>query len=141
MSRVPTGGGNFVSAKDITNGDTAVIKTEADWIDTQYTKEDGSKQQQYVCQVEYKGEDRRLKLTMASCEELIAFGSDSAEWIGKKIVMEKVKVMVGGSMKESILCSPFGSGADQNNPTPMTPPENPAPNTDPNHDPNVPWDE
>lgn len=106
MSRVPTGGGKFIKADEVMNGETAVIKTEADWIDTQYTKEDGTKQQQYVCRVEYKGEERQLKLTMASCEELVVMGEDSADWIGQTVTFEKVKVNVGGKIKDSIWVKP-----------------------------------
>lgn len=113
MTTPPSAGGNFIKAVDLKLGDTAIIKTEADWIDSKFTKEDGSKQQQYVCNVEYNGEERRLKLTMASCEALTALGSDSADWMGKKVSLESVNVMVGGSMKKSIYATPFGSGKDQ----------------------------
>jgi len=113
MTTPPSTGGNFLKAANLKTGDTAIIKTEADWIDSQFTKEDGSKQQQYVCTVEYEGEERRLKLTMASCDELKAFGSDSVDWLGKKVKLESVNVMVGGVMKKSIYVTPFGSGKDQ----------------------------
>ena len=113
MTTPPSAGGNFVRAVDLKPGDTAIIKTEADWIDSKFTKEDGSKQQQYVCTIEYEGEERRMKLTMASCEALTVFGADSADWIGKKINLESVNVMVGGTMKKSIYATPFGSGKDQ----------------------------
>jgi len=113
MTTPPSTGGNFIKAVDLKPNDTAIIKTEADWIDSKFTKEDGSKQQQYVCTIDYEGEERRLKLTVASCEELTAFGSDSKDWIGKKIKLESVNVMVGGTMKKSIFVTPFGSGKDQ----------------------------
>jgi len=106
MSRVPRPGGQFISPKDIQGGEIVTIKTEADWIDSQFTKDDGTKQQQYVCEVSFNGEDRRLKLTLASCDELSVFGSDSADWIGNKIKLETVKVMVGGKMKDSIYATP-----------------------------------
>ena len=108
MTRPPTGGGAFLKAADLKLGDTAIIKTEADWIDSQFTKEDGTKQQQYVCDIEYEGEERRIKLTQASCMSIVegGYGEDSSDWIGKKITMEAVQVMVGGKMKQSIWCKP-----------------------------------
>jgi hypothetical protein len=116
MTRPPTGGGAFLKAADLKPGDIATIKTEADWIDSQFTKDDGTKQQQYVCDIEYEGEERRIKLTQASCAALVegGYGEDSADWLGKKITMEAVQVMVGGKMKQSIWCKPA-------NPDPTTP--------------------
>lgn len=111
MTKVPGTGGKFIKADELKQGDTAVIKTEADWIDSTFTKEDGSKQQQYVCCAEYNGEERRLKLTMASCQELSVLGDDSKEWIGETVNLEKVRVMVGGSTKFSILVTPVNGKA------------------------------
>jgi len=125
MSTPPSGGGQFISPSDVRPGDTATIKTEADWIDSQFTKEDGSKKQQYVCVVDYDGEDRKLKLTIASCDELKVFGKNSLDWIGKKVQLEVVKVMVGGKMKNSIFVKPYGSGVDQ--PQTQTAPPSPQP--------------
>lgn len=113
MTTPPSGGGNFLRAADLKPGDTAIIKTEADYIDSKFTNDDGTKQQQYVCTVDYNGEERRLKLTVASCDELAVFGKDSSAWVGKKIALESVNVMVGGSIKKSIYATPFGSGKDQ----------------------------
>ena len=108
MSRPPTGGGAFLKAADLKPGDTATINTEADWIDSQFTKPDGSKQQQYVCDVIYEGEERRMKLTQASCQAIVegGYGEDSADWIGKTVKLSSVQVMVGGSMKKSIYAEP-----------------------------------
>jgi len=113
MTRPPTGGGAFLKAADLKPGDTAIIKTEADWIDSQFTKDDGTKQQQYVCDIEYEGEDRRMKLTQASCQALVegGFGEDSADWIGKKIKLSSIQVMVGGKIKQSIFAEPVEAAA------------------------------
>ncbi len=100
MTKVPVAGGSsFIKAVDLKPGDTAVIKTEADWIDSKFTREDGTKQQQYVCDVEYCGETRKLKLTMSSCESLSTFGADRVDWVGKAIKLVSVNVLVGGSLK------------------------------------------
>lgn len=109
MSRPPMGGGNFLKASDLEPGDWAEIKSEADWIDSSFTKEDGTKQQQYVCNVEYKGEERRMKLTQASCIALVegGFGDDSGDWINKKIKLSSVQVMVGGKIRQSIFAEPM----------------------------------
>ena len=103
MSQVPTGG-KWLKAKELQVGDKAVIVTEADWVKGEYN---GQETNQYICEVEYNGERRKMKMTMASCEELSpAYGKDSKEWIGKEISLEAIKVMVGGNLKQTILATP-----------------------------------
>ena len=118
MTKVPGVGGKFLRTDDFADGDRAVIETEANWQDTQFLKEDGTKQQQYVCQVNFKGETRQLRLTMASCQSLVEYGDDSKDWIGKEITLSKIRVMVGGKTKWSILAEAVA--AEENHPTSVT---------------------
>ena len=109
MSQAPIGGGPFLKASELQGIETVKITAEADWVDGSFTNPDGSKKQQYVCEVERQGDKRRLKLTIASCQEIApVYGRDSKEWIGKDITVESVNVMVGSSMKQSIFCKPVG---------------------------------
>lgn len=113
MSQAPTGGGPFLKASELQGTETVKILTEADWIDGSFSNPDGTKKQQYVCEVEHKGEPRRLKLTIASCQEIApVYGKDSTDWIGKEITVESVNVMVGSSMKQSVFCKPIGAAPD-----------------------------
>ena len=113
MSQAPLGGGPFLKASELQGVETVKITAEADWIDGSFTNPDGTKKQQYVGEVEHKGEKRRLKLTVASCQEIAPiYGRDSKAWVGKQITVEAVNVMVGSSMKQSIFCKPIGAAPD-----------------------------
>jgi len=106
MARVPQKS-NWLKAADLQKGDTVKILTEADWEETSFK---GETRNQFVCQVEYKGEEKKLKLTMASCSEISPiYGDDTKEWIGKTLELESVKIMVGGEIKYSILATAVGA--------------------------------
>ena len=108
MSQAPLGGGPFLKAAELQPGEVVTITSEADWIDSNFTRPDGSKQQQYVCEIERGEEKQRLKLTVASCQAIApAYGRDSKNWIGKQLKLEAVNVMVGSSMKKSIYATPI----------------------------------
>ena len=103
MSQVPTGG-KWLKAKELKQGDKCKIVSEADWEEGEYQ---GQKTNQYCVNVNYNDEERKLKLTMASCNEISpVYGKDSTEWIGKELSLEPIKVMVGGEVKQSILATP-----------------------------------
>jgi hypothetical protein len=107
MSKAPTGSGSWLKAADLKKGDTALITGEANWEKSEYN---GTEVNQYVGEVEYNGEKRKLKFTMASCNEIAPiYGEDSNDWIGKIVNLEAVKVMVSGKMKLSILATPANS--------------------------------
>ena len=106
MSIVPMGGSKWLKAKELQPGDKARIVSEADWVKGEYN---GQEVSQYLCEVDYNGERRKLKITMASCEALApVYGKDSKEWVGKEVGLEAIKVMVGGTIKQSIFVTPIG---------------------------------
>lgn len=110
MVQVPSGG-KWIKAAEISLGDRVKIITEADWEESTYN---GEPVNQFVCNVEYRGEQRKLKLTMASCNEIApVYGKDSKEWIGKELLLESIKVAVGGKMKHSILATPISAQVPQ----------------------------
>lgn len=109
MAQVPISG-NWLKAKDLKPGDTCIIKDEADWVIGSWN---GQETKQYACTVDFNGEERTLKFTKASRKELVVFGTDSKEWIGKKIELFAVDIMIDGEMKKTIIAKPWGSGADQ----------------------------
>jgi hypothetical protein len=129
MSQVPRPGGTWLKAKDIMAGERAEILTEAKWEQSDYN---GQVNNQYVCMVKHKGEEKKLKITMASCEFMALLGEDSTEWIGKEVVLTPIDVMVGGKVKQSILTKPVEV------PAASAQPEQPI---DPNTGQPVPWDE
>lgn len=114
MSQAPLGGGPFLKANELQGVETVTITSEADWCDSNFTRPDGTKQQQYVCEIERGGEKQRLKLTVASCQAIApVYGRDSKSWIGKQIRLEAVNVMVGSSMKKSIYATPIGEAVER----------------------------
>ncbi len=113
MSQVPTGGKYLKGSSIKQTGETVKILNEADWEKGEYK---GQETNSYVCEVDYDGETRKLKLTMASCNEIApVYGKDSKEWIGKELKIEPIKVIVGGEVKLSILASPVGIVTTQPN--------------------------
>ena len=104
MSQVPTGG-KWLKAKELKQGDKCKIIEEANWETGEYQ---GQETKQYCVIVNYNGEERKLKLTMASNNEIApVYGKDSNDWIGKELNLEPIKVMVGGDVKLSILATPI----------------------------------
>ena len=103
MSKVPVGGGKFLKGTEIKEGEVAVIKDEANWVTGEYK---GQETNQYTATVEYKGEDRTLKFTKLSRQNLLPLGEDSKEWIGKPISLQAVDVMVDGKMYKTIVATP-----------------------------------
>jgi hypothetical protein len=112
MSQVP-GTGTWLKADDVGPNETVKIVSEAVWEETNYKNEDGSAKNQYVCNVSYRGEERKFKLTMKSCENLSVYGKDSKEWIGKEIKLTVKDVEVGGKDRKTIRAFPIGEAAVQ----------------------------
>lgn len=84
-----TKGGQFMKAEGVDKGATVVFK-DAGEIQTsdKYTYEDGSPRKNLVFTVEYKGEDKKLRLNNASKINLIeAWGEETKDWIGKSAVI------------------------------------------------------
>jgi len=108
MSSVPKAGVKFVRAKELEAGDKCKIITEPDWEDGDYGK-------QYCCNVDFKGDTRKLKITMASCNEIakVYGGQDSKDWINKELNLEAIKIMVAGEVKLSILATPTGANTEE----------------------------
>ena len=104
MVKVPKSS-NWLKAADLKPNSTAKIISEADWEETTYK---GESYNQFTCMVEFEGAEKKLKLTMASCNEISpVYGEDTKDWVGKILQLESIKVMVGGQVKHSILASPI----------------------------------
>lgn len=103
-----TRSGNWLKSDEINTGDVVKLVDGGAWEDSQYKKDDGTPRRQYVIRVIFKGEEKKMRLTQASGDNLAdAFGEETEGWAGKKATIEKVKVMVGGKVKDSLLLIPI----------------------------------
>jgi hypothetical protein len=105
---------NWIKSADVKTGDVVTFMSGGEWTESsKFTYDDGSPVKQFVVSVELKGEERAMNLNKLSRTNLCAyFGGDTDGWIGKKASVEKVKVMVGGELKESIMLTPIESSKD-----------------------------
>ena len=114
MSKVPQRN-NWLKASDINGEAVVTILTEAVWEEGNFKDPKTDKpQQQYVCKVNYNGDERKLKLTMKSCDNISpAYGLDSKEWIGKQILLKIKEMEVGGKDVKSIRAFPILKPAEE----------------------------
>ena len=87
--------GNYLKPDDVKDGDLVTFKTEGEWIESRkYTYPDGNPRSDFVITVDYKGEERSLRVNKVSRDELIpAYGNDTTLWVGKqaKITIENYR--------------------------------------------------
>ena len=103
---VMLGGGNYVKATDVQNGDRVTFMDEGEWIESQYKKEDGSPRMQFVMTVKCKGEDKKMRINKTNSDTLVdAYGPETQEWIGKQAIITVEKVLVAGKKMDTILLS------------------------------------
>ena len=96
---------NWIKSADVKTGDVVTFMSGGEWTESsKFTYDDGSPVKQFVVSVELKGEERAMNINKLSRTNLCSyFGGDTDTWIGRKASVEKVKVMVGGELKESIM--------------------------------------
>ena len=113
--------GKFLKSKDLTGGETVKILTEGSWVENaKFKNEDGTNQSQFVISVQFKAEERNLRLNLVSRKNLIqAYGKDTAKWVGKEARIQLIDTMVSGEIKKSIVLNP----CDPYQPPPTTPEE------------------
>ena len=99
--------GNYLRAKDARKGAIVKILDEGAWEKSEkFKNEDGSPVNQFIVNVEYEGEKRKLKFTKGSRVALIeAFGDESKNWIGKTARIMIVPTPNGND--KSILLDPI----------------------------------
>ena len=102
-------GKSWVKSADLNSGDVLVIQTGGEWVESQTFKHpDGNPVKQFVLTVAFGGEDKDMSLNKLSRTNLCAaWGNETDTWIGGCAKVDKVKVMVGGEMKDSVVLSPM----------------------------------
>jgi len=84
-------GGNFLKADQAKKGAIVTFLDEGEFVKSEkYTYEDGSPKIDFIFNVKYEGENKKLRINKASKVAMVeAFGDDSIEWVNKK-----AKIMV-----------------------------------------------
>ena len=113
-----SGGGKFLSPKNVKNGDVLTFKNAGDYQESKFVqpekKADGSPnpkagqpKMSLVFDVEV-GKDPMIftcnNTNQAICKD--AWGRNTDDWVGKKATIAVIKVNVGGQLKDSIMLTP-----------------------------------
>ena len=98
---IPFNTNSILRAKEVADGQIVVFLNEGEWREFKFKDQPVSNG--FVMQVEYKGEEKEIKVTKGSFESIMpVYGPDTKEWIGKK-----AKIMVIPTQKgNSILLKP-----------------------------------
>ena len=103
---VMLGGGNYLKASDVMNGDRVTFMDEGEWTESKFTKEDGSPRMQFVMTVKCKGEEKKMRINKTNSDTLVdAYGPETQEWIGKQAIITIEKVLVAGKKLDTIMLS------------------------------------
>ena len=98
-------GQSFLKTADVNNGDVVKFLDEGAWtLSQKYTYPDGNPQKQFQMSVEVNGEKKTMNINKTNRTNLSeAWGSDTANWVGKTASIEKVKALVSGKMLDVIV--------------------------------------
>ena len=111
---VVLGSGNYLKMEDVTTGDRITISAVGDWIEsTMYKYDDGNPKVDFITKAMFKGEEKSIRINKTNRTTLQeAYGDDTAEWIGKEVILTKEKVMVGGKKMDTLVYEiPESAGA------------------------------
>ena len=105
-------GKSWMKSAELASGDMLEFASGGEWVESsQYTYDDGTPRKQFVIKVKFKGEEKDMSLNKMSRDNLMdGFGDETEMWIGQTAQVEKVKVMVAGQMRDSIILHPKKNG-------------------------------
>lgn len=106
-------GGRYYSSKNAQSGEVLIFKDAGDWVNSQFTKDDGTPKKQFQITVDVGGSEYSMNLNSTSINNLIpAYGKDSTLWVGKQAKVEIVKAMIAGKMKDVVVLHPINIETD-----------------------------
>ena len=99
---------NFLKAEDVQNGTVLEFVNEGEWVESKkWTYEDGSPRQQFIIRVKLGDAEKDLSMNSTSRTAIMdEYGRDTADWVGKRAVVELVRQNVGGALKSVIYLTP-----------------------------------
>ena len=120
---------NWLKTSEVKNGEKIKILDEGAWVEsTKFTYDDGNPVKQFVVSIERGGSAYAINMNKVSRTQLsTAWGTDTSKWVGHMVQVEKIKVMVGGDLKESLLLSPAMDNEEVGEYTPTVEEENEMP--------------
>lgn len=99
-----TGSKDWLKSSEVQTGEQVKFVTEGAWEESRFTHPDGNPKHQFVIKIIHKGEEKTLTLNKVTRDNLTeSWSDDTADWVDKTATIEKVKVMVGGTMRDSII--------------------------------------
>ena len=111
--------GSYLKTAEVNTGESVTFRNEGEWVEnTKYTYEDGTPRQDFVIGVTYKGDDKKMRLNKMSRDAMVlAYGSDTADWVGKPAMISKEKMLIAGKKMDVLALEAPGSSK------PMSPKE------------------
>jgi len=101
------GNKNWLKSADMKGGEVVTFTTSGEWVESTFKNPDGSLKNQFVIGVNVNGQDKDMSLNKTNRTELIkAFGDETADWVGRSATINKMKVMVSGEVKDTIILVP-----------------------------------
>ncbi len=97
---------NWLKSSDVKSGDVLKIVDEGKNVTSgKFTNEKtGEPKIQFVLKVLHNGQERDFTINSTNDKTLIrSFGQETKGWIGKEIKVDIIDMMIGGSMKKSIV--------------------------------------
>ncbi len=103
------GGGNYFKGADVKDGEIVKIVSEGEWELTPFKKQDGSPKNQFCVDVEnIEGKKKKLRINKTNSDILIlAWGKDTALWVGKSVRLTTENALVAGKRVKSIMVEPI----------------------------------
>lgn len=101
-------GTKFISAKDVTNGEVVTFLNAGEWVtSTKFKYPDGNFQQQFIIEVEYNNEKRKLTLNKSNRTILVnAWDNVTEKWVGRKAQLNTLVALVSGKKVKVIEVEP-----------------------------------
>lgn len=109
-------GKKWIKISEVKDGDVLTIKDEGWWQENNKFKySDGNPKQDFIITVDHNGEEKQMTINGTNRSILtLAYGRDTALWVGKKATIIKKWMEVSGKDREVIRLSAEGiSQADQ----------------------------
>lgn len=110
-------GGAWLDTKTLAKGSKVKIINETVKQDSQFKDKEGNAKVENVAKVQIEGEANpvNMRLNWTTIYGLIdAFGKESKSWIGQPLTAEKVRALVGDTMRDIIYLVPEGFELGEN---------------------------
>lgn len=103
----------FIKSTEVKQGQVLTFKNEGEWIEsTKYTYTDGRPKKQLVFKVDVDGQEYDFTVNATNMKAVIElYGRDTAKWVGQRLMVNLVKALVSGELKDCIVLSAFKGAA------------------------------